>query len=55
MRQAGILAAAAKIVLTENVPKLAKDHENAHYLAKMLANKLAQISGVSVNLDHVYY
>lgn len=57
MRQAGIIAAAAKIALTENVPQLAKDHENAHYLAKKLAKKLAEsltsLSGISVNLDHV--
>ncbi len=44
MRQAGILAAAAKIALTDNVEKLAEDHRNACYLAE----KLALISEVSV-------
>jgi len=37
MRQAGILCAAAKIALTENVDKLAIDHQNAKYLAEQLA------------------
>lgn len=37
MRQAGILAAAGKIALTENVKRLADDHANAHYLAEQLA------------------
>lgn len=49
MRQAGILAAAAKIALTDNVPKLAEDHKNARYLAE----QLAQISAFNVNIDHV--
>lgn len=38
MRQAGILAAAAKIALTDNIDKLKQDHENALYLAKQLQN-----------------
>ncbi|MDO6497665.1 low-specificity L-threonine aldolase [Photobacterium sanguinicancri] len=36
MRQAGILAAAGKIALTENVERLADDHANADYLAQQL-------------------
>lgn len=36
MRQAGILAAAGKIALTDNVARLAEDHENARYLAAQL-------------------
>lgn len=49
MRQAGILAAAAKIALTQNVEKLKQDHANALYLAQSLAD----IEGVKVNTDHV--
>lgn len=49
MRQAGILAAAAKIALTDNVKRLQEDHENAQYLAA----RLAEIDGFEVNLQHV--
>ncbi|WED29352.1 low-specificity L-threonine aldolase [Vibrio sp. DW001] len=49
MRQAGILAAAAKLAMTEQVAQLATDHANA----KRLANGLANIKGFSVNPDHV--
>ena len=49
MRQAGILCAAAKIALTENVEKLKVDHENAKYLAHQLNN----IEGFEVNVDQV--
>lgn len=49
MRQAGILAAAAKIALTDNVNRLIEDHQNAVYLA----TKLAQIPKVEVNLENV--
>jgi threonine aldolase len=49
MRQAGILCAAAKIALTENVEKLKIDHENAKYLA----NQLNGIPGFSVNIEQV--
>ncbi|MFC1235534.1 low-specificity L-threonine aldolase [Vibrio sp. F74] len=49
MRQAGILAAAAKLALTDQVAQLATDHANA----KRLANGLANIRGFSVNPDHV--
>ncbi|NMH64682.1 low-specificity L-threonine aldolase [Shewanella salipaludis] len=36
MRQAGILAAAAKLALTEQVERLGEDHANAAYLARAL-------------------
>lgn len=36
MRQAGILAAAAKIAIQENATRLREDHENARYLAAQL-------------------
>ena len=49
MRQAGIIAAAAKIALAENPAKLYQDHENAKYLAKALN----QFTNISVNLEHV--
>lgn len=49
MRQAGIIAAAAKIALEQNPQKLALDHQNAKYLA----NALNQLPNVSVNLEHV--
>ncbi len=41
MRQAGILAAAGLIALTENVERLQVDHDNAHYLSE----KLGAIAG----------
>lgn len=49
MRQAGILAAAGKMALTENVEQLKVDHKNA----KALAVGLSQLEGVSVNPDFV--
>jgi len=49
MRQAGILCAAAKIALTENVDKLKVDHENAQYLAQQLNN----INGFDINISQV--
>ena len=49
MRQAGILAAAGKMVLTENVAQLKTDHENA----KNLAIGLSKLEGFSVNPDFV--
>ena len=49
MRQAGIIAAAAKIALADNPAKLHQDHENAKYLA----TALNQFANISVNLDHV--
>ncbi|MEW6982255.1 low-specificity L-threonine aldolase [Colwelliaceae bacterium 6471] len=49
MRQAGIIAAAAKIALTDNVSKLANDHHNAKYLAEQLNT----VTGFEVNVDNV--
>lgn len=49
MRQAGILAAAAEVALTQNVEKLKKDHANALYLAQSLDD----IKGINVNTKHV--
>ncbi|MGR5142327.1 low-specificity L-threonine aldolase [Photobacterium sp. DNB23_23_1] len=45
MRQAGILAAAAKIALTDHVARLADDHANA----KKLAEGLNRLPGFTVN------
>lgn len=49
MRQAGILAAAGKLALTEQVPQLKVDHCNA----KKLAIGLAKINGFQVNPDFI--
>lgn len=49
MRQAGILAAAGKLALTEQVSQLATDHSNA----KKLAEGLNAIPGFSVNTEFV--
>ncbi|MGR5095610.1 low-specificity L-threonine aldolase [Vibrio maritimus] len=49
MRQAGILAAAGKLALTEQVGQLATDHANA----KKLAEGLNAVAGFSVNADFV--
>ena len=49
MRQAGIIAAAGIIALTDMVERLAEDHENA----QRLALGLNDIDGFSVNLDAV--
>lgn len=38
MRQAGVLAAAGIVALTQMVDRLAEDHENARYLAEAIAN-----------------
>ncbi|MDN3640126.1 low-specificity L-threonine aldolase [Simiduia curdlanivorans] len=43
MRQAGILAAAGKLALAENVSRLVEDHANARYLAAQL-NTLPGVS-----------
>jgi len=45
MRQAGILAAACIVALTEMVDRLKDDHDNAHRLAEVLAG----INGLSVD------
>lgn len=49
MRQAGILAAAGKLALTEQVEQLKLDHQNA----QRLALGLSQINGFKVNPDLV--
>lgn len=49
MRQAGILAAAGKLALTEQVEQLKVDHENAKYLA----NRLNELDGFNVNAEFV--
>ncbi|MFA0078228.1 low-specificity L-threonine aldolase [Vibrio artabrorum] len=49
MRQAGILAAAGKMALTENVAQLKTDHANA----KALAIGLSKLEGFSVNPDFI--
>jgi threonine aldolase len=49
MRQAGILAAAGILALTEMVDRLADDHANAQTLAKGLAT----IPGISIDLSSV--
>lgn len=49
MRQAGVLAAAGIIALTEMVDRLADDHANARKLAEGLAN----ISGLSIQPETV--
>ncbi|MBB1383902.1 low-specificity L-threonine aldolase, partial [Shewanella sp. SR41-2] len=53
MRQAGIIAAAAKLALTEQVDRLADDHHNAKTLALLLAemNELTvDVSVVQTNM-----
>lgn len=49
MRQAGVLAAAGLTALKEMVDRLAEDHANA----RRLAEGLAEIPGIEVNLDSV--
>lgn len=49
MRQAGILAAAGKLALTEQVEQIKTDHANA----KLLAQKLSELPGFNVNPDFV--
>ncbi|WP_025819900.1 low-specificity L-threonine aldolase [Shewanella marina] len=62
MRQAGILAAAGELALTQQVERLAEDHANARYLAEQLAQfdefsvdmGLVQTNMVFVNIaEHV--
>lgn len=50
MRQAGILAAAGLVAIEENIERLADDHRRA----RDLANGLATIDGVNVDLDTVH-
>ncbi len=49
MRQAGILAAAGRYAIEHNIQRLAQDHENA----RQLAEKLAEITGVDIDLDKI--
>jgi threonine aldolase len=49
MRQAGILAAACLYALEHNVARLAEDHANA----RLLAERLAEVPGVAVELERV--
>jgi threonine aldolase len=49
MRQAGIIAAAGIVAITEMVERLADDHANA----KALAQALAETPGIGVNPDEV--
>ncbi|GHA35151.1 low-specificity L-threonine aldolase [Photobacterium aphoticum] len=49
MRQAGILAAAGKIALTDHVERLSVDHANAKYLAEQLNT----VPGFGVKVEHV--
>ena len=49
MRQAGILAAAGLIALEQGPRKLARDHENA----KFLAEGLSHIPGIEIDPDRV--
>ena len=49
MRQAGVLAAAGLVALDEMIDRLADDHANA----RRLAEGLAEIPGIEVDLDSV--
>lgn len=49
MRQAGVLAAPGLIALTQMSERLAEDHENA----RLLAEKLDQVPGLSVDVNEV--
>jgi threonine aldolase len=49
MRQAGVLAAAGIVAITEMVERLADDHANA----RLLAQELAQLDGLRINVDEV--
>jgi threonine aldolase len=50
MRQAGVIAAAGLYALQNNIHRLAKDHVNAKYLAE----KLAELNNVEINLQAVH-
>jgi len=49
MRQAGILAAAGVVALTEMVDRLAEDHANARFLAE----SIGEMPGARVDLESV--
>ncbi len=50
MRQAGVIAAAGRVALHEMTERLTEDHENA----QVLADGLAEIDGLDVEIDHVH-
>lgn len=49
MRQAGIIAAPGILALTEGVAQLERDHENA----RLIAERIAAIDGIAVDLEKV--
>ncbi len=49
MRQAGVLAAAGLIALEEMPERLEEDHANA----RMMAEAVAEVAGVEIDLDAV--
>jgi threonine aldolase len=49
MRQVGVLAAAGIVALEEMIDRLAEDHANA----RILADRLAQLPGIKIDLDRV--
>lgn len=49
LRQSGVLAAMGLVALEQNVDRLAEDHANARWLAE----QLAELPGVRVDLDRV--
>ena len=49
MRQAGILAAAARVALRDHCGRLSRDHENA----RAIARTLGQVPGAQVDLASV--
>ena len=49
MRQAGVIAAAGIVALETMVDRLGEDHENA----RLLAEGLAQIEGIEIDLKRV--
>ncbi|KAK3259065.1 hypothetical protein CYMTET_31921 [Cymbomonas tetramitiformis] len=49
MRQVGVLAAAARVALKDNLPRLAQDHAHARYLA----TQLSSVPGIKIDLSAV--
>jgi threonine aldolase len=49
MRQAGVLAAAGIVALTEMTPRLSEDHATARHLAE----GLAELRGISIDIERV--
>lgn len=50
MRQVGVVAAAAIYAIENNVKRLAEDHANARHIAE----KVAEIDGIAIDLDSVH-